>query len=91
MFSVTFFKADLKTDLKADLKADLKTDLKDLSIDDKIIEAILVNKKISIPDMAKIINRGITVTKETINRLKEEGKIKRIGSAKGGHWEVIER
>ena len=26
--------------------------------------------------------------KKVITRLKKEGKIERVGSAKGGHWEI---
>ena len=55
----------------------------------KIIELIKINNKISTTEMAEILD----VTKRTILRdiekLKEQNKVKRIGSDKGGHWEVI--
>jgi len=48
-----------------------ETDLKTDEIDTLIIEAIRDNQFISIPNIAKIINRGITVTKGRITKLKK--------------------
>jgi len=87
LFSVTFFKTDPKTDPKTDLKTDPKTQ----TIDEQIIAIITYDKKITIPLIANKIGKGITVTKETINKLKTAGRIKRIGPAKGGYWQVIEK
>ena len=36
-------------------------------------------------DKVKISQRKV---KENIGKLKEKGRIKRIGSAKGGHWKI---
>ncbi len=55
----------------------------------KIIELIKINNKISTTEMAEIID----VTKRTILRdiekLKEQNKVKRIGSEKSGYWQII--
>ncbi len=73
-FSVTFTKTDLKTDLKTD---------------EIIIEIISANKYITIEQIANAINKGTTVTKQHVANLKKTGLLRRIGPAKGGHWEVI--
>ena len=83
LFSVTF--------LKADLKADLKTDLKTLTIEDKILSLIRENNRITTHQISLGISKGITITKEYIKKLKAGEKIKRIGPARGGYWEVIEK
>jgi hypothetical protein len=43
----------------------------------------------SIPNIAKNINRGITVTKGRITKLKNIGILERIGADKGGYWKII--
>jgi ATP-dependent DNA helicase RecG len=48
----------------------------------------LEDNKISISKVAQKIGKGITVTKEYIKKLKTKGRIKHIGPAKGGHWEI---
>ena len=73
-FSVLFTSTDLKTDLKTD---------------DIILAAIASNKNITIEQIATVINKGITVTKQHIAKLKKAGALRRIGPAKGGHWEII--
>ncbi|MCL2079514.1 MAG: putative DNA binding domain-containing protein [Oscillospiraceae bacterium] len=56
----------------------------------KILDAFRNNPRATIKEVAKIIG----VTSRTIDRevesLKVEGRLKRIGSARSGHWEVYE-
>jgi len=67
---------------------DLKTDLKISSPEEQIIAIIASDNKVNISKIAQEIGKGITVTKEYINKLKAEGILKRIGPAKGGYWEI---
>jgi ATP-dependent DNA helicase RecG len=70
-----------------------KTDLKNIGgnviVLKKIIELMRANPSISIPDISAICNKGVTIVKEYINKLKSKNIIRRIGPDKGGHWEVI--
>lgn len=56
----------------------------------KIVELIVQNKKVTVPEISKEIG----VTERTIYRqisdLKEKNIIRRVGPDKGGYWEVIE-
>ena len=72
-------------------KTDLKTDLKTDQIDLQIVELINSNPLISIPEIAKSINRTMTPTKNRIIKLKEKGLIQREGPDKGGYWKIIEK
>jgi len=47
------------------------------------------NPKISITALASELGISTTAIEKHITRLKEQNIIKRVGSAKGGHWEVI--
>jgi len=45
---------------------------------------------ISIPEMAETIGISERSIERNIESLKKKGLLKRIGPAKGGHWQVIE-
>lgn len=38
----------------------------------------------------KLLNKGDSTIKEHLFNLKKEGLIKRFGSTKSGHWEVLD-
>ena len=56
----------------------------------KIIELILQKASITIPEMASKIGITERSIERNIRKLQAEGKLKRIGPAKGGHWLVRE-
>lgn len=56
----------------------------------KILHAIKNNPRITQNDLSKITGLSIRGIEWNLAKLKEEGKIKRIGPAKGGYWEVID-
>ncbi len=55
-----------------------------------IIKLIRQNKFISASQMANEV--GISKRKiiDNLNKLKEGNIVKRVGSAKGGHWEIVD-
>ena len=55
----------------------------------KIILLILEDEKITKNKMSEILNISDTAVDKNILKLKNLGIIKRVGPAKGGHWEVI--
>jgi len=55
----------------------------------KIIALIKENPLITIPELAEKIGLTVKGVEWNIKKLKEKGKLKRIGPAKGGYWEVI--
>jgi ATP-dependent DNA helicase RecG len=77
LFSITFLKTDLKTDLKTP------------TVEERIIIIISKNNRVTISKIALEIGKGITITKEYLNNLKSNGRIKRGGPAKGGYWKII--
>ncbi len=73
---------------KATQKATQKTTQKTTQ---KIIELIKQNPKISRKNLAnKIGNITEDGVKYNLNKLKQEGKLKRIGPDKGGYWKIID-
>ncbi|MDR0486241.1 MAG: DUF977 family protein [Elusimicrobiota bacterium] len=57
---------------------------------EKIIAAVKTNPKITTKELVEIAGIGIKGIEKNIKELKAQGKIRRIGADKGGHWEVIE-
>jgi ATP-dependent DNA helicase RecG len=54
----------------------------------KIIEMITENAKITIPEIATVLEVTERTVERAINKLKTENKIERIGAKKGGYWEI---
>ncbi|MBN1996515.1 putative DNA binding domain-containing protein [candidate division KSB1 bacterium] len=57
----------------------------------KIIQLILKNKFITIPEMAKEIGVTERTIERNIQSLQRQQILKRVGPAKGGHWEIIKQ
>ena len=55
---------------------------------EKIISLLIQNPKITITEIASQINLTTRAIEKQIAKLKKENKIRRIGPAKGGYWEV---
>lgn len=58
---------------------------------EKILELMKENPHISASELASRIGISSRAVEKHISNLKEAGKLKRIGSAKSGYWEVMER
>ena len=56
-----------------------------------IIKNMVENPNISARDLSDIIGISQRKIEENISKLKKKGVLKRIGSPKGGHWEVIDK
>lgn len=56
----------------------------------KILSIILQNPRVSKKELSEKVSISTTAIDKNIQSLKKKGLLKRVGSAKGGHWEVIE-
>jgi ATP-dependent DNA helicase RecG len=56
----------------------------------KIIKLIRLNNHISARELSSELAISQRKVEENISKLKEKGKLKRLGPAKGGQWEIIE-
>lgn len=56
----------------------------------KIIELMRQNPSITIPELAEIIGVTERSVERNIQKLQDDKIIRRVGPAKGGHWEVME-
>lgn len=56
-----------------------------------ILNLLKANNKITIIELAKVVGISVTAIENNLSKLKRSGQLKRVGSAKGGYWLVIER
>ena len=68
---------------ESSLKSSLKTE-------NRIIELIKQDASVSTEHLGVILDISKRAVLKQIRKLKEQGRLKRVGPAKGGHWEVIE-
>ena len=57
---------------------------------DLILNRLRETPGASIPELAQQLDKSGSAVERAIRKLRAEGKLVRIGPAKGGHWEVIE-
>ena len=85
-FWVTFAFAQPQGHEEATATVSVKTSVK-TSV--KILQAILEDEEITIPDLAKLVEVTTRSVERNIRKLQEEKKLRRIGPDKGGRWEVL--
>ena len=56
----------------------------------KIVDLVIENPDISKKEMSAYIGISTTAIDKNIAALKKKNIIRRIGGAKGGHWEILE-
>lgn len=69
-------------------KSDPKSSLKS---DQKIYELMRQDNRITINELALRLDMSTSGIKKMIAKLKTEGRVARVGSAKGGHWKIIDK
>lgn len=75
-FMVTVFKTTQKTTQKVQTR-------------DQILALLIKNPKMTREDLARTLEKSPNTIKGHIAKLKAKGRLKRIGSDRNGHWEVI--
>lgn len=80
-------KTSLKTPEKTPAKMSGKTSPK---MSGKIIALIRENPRITIPALSKLLQVSERSIERGIQKLQTEKCLRRVGAAKGGHWEILE-
>ena len=68
--------------------APLKTSLSDFQV--QLLDFIRSNRTVSYDELADMTQKDRTTVMRNIGKLKNAGILRRVGSKKTGHWEVIE-
>jgi ATP-dependent DNA helicase RecG len=73
----------LKSSGKTRVEAPVKTP-------EKILQLLQQNPNLSLADLAASIGKSVSATERASSKLVKEGKLRRIGPAKGGQWDVLQ-
>ena len=68
----------------------MKTVRKPHENDDVVLSVLRSDPTASIPHVARTLNLSQQSVRWRIDKMKKAERIRRVGSAKGGHWEVVE-
>ncbi len=90
-FSVIFRKLDISSEMELGEKLGDGWEKNSEKSSEKILEAIKENPTITREELSQIADLSIRGVEWNLAKLKDEGKIKRIGSRKSGHWEIIDK
>ncbi len=80
-------KGALKVQIKG-RSAPIKSPLSDLQV--QLLDFIRSNPAISYDELANLTRKDRTTVMRNIGKLKDASMLKRVGSKKTGHWEIIE-
>ena len=58
---------------------------------EKILRLVSTNQRITIAELAKTIGVTPRSIERNLKTLQDQGRIKRIGPDKGGHWKIIRK
>lgn len=64
--------------------------MKTYCLEKLILDKMRVDKRISVKPLSKLFDKSKTSMFRIIDKLKEDGKIRRLDSEKSGTWEVID-
>ena len=59
--------------------------------DEEIIALLSAKPEMTIPELAEALALSTRAVEKQIPRLREEGRLRRVGPKKGCHWEVVRR
>lgn len=81
-----------KTTLDDTIKDTIKDTITSLPDNErKIFEEMQKNPKVTAEELSKMLSINLRNTKKNIEKIKEKGLIKRVGSRKAGYWEVVRK
>ena len=73
-------------------KDTIKDTINSLSDNERIVfEEMQIHPKVTANELSEKLDINLRNTKKIIEKLKKKGLVKRIGSRKAGHWEVVEK
>jgi predicted HTH transcriptional regulator len=89
-------KTPVKMSVKGSPKSSKKTPVETLGktlgkTPARILAMLQRNPMLTVPDMAHHISKSESAVQRAVLKLQAEGRLRRVGSRKGGHWETIDK
>ena len=91
-FMVEMRHTPTKAPIKAPINAPIKAKDQDVyltGLEDKIFKQIQIDNHITFENIATNLSISRNTVIEYVDKLKSKGVLKRVGSRRGGHWEIL--
>jgi len=89
VFIATVHRKELKGSAEPGICIDERSEKSSEKSSEKILSLLKSDPGLAAGDIAKMIGITQRAVEKQIAKLREEGRIRRIGPDKGGHWEVV--
>lgn len=77
------------TDTSSPIGSPISSPISSSKTEDRILQMLREDPKLSTQQLGDALGISKRAVLKQIEKLKEQGRLSRIGSAKGGHWEVL--
>lgn len=89
--AVELVKSTVKTPVETRVKTRVKMRVKTrVKTPEAIIQALKEDSSLTLAEVAERIGKSVSAVERAAKKLREQGKLKYVGSQKGGYWEAIE-
>jgi Fic family protein len=79
---------DIATETEADVGVNVGANV---GVNDQILALLKREPRLSAKELAALLNKTTRTVERHIKELREQGRLRRVGSDKSGHWEIIEK
>jgi ATP-dependent DNA helicase RecG len=86
LFTATVHRKELISSVEPETSSEKSTE----KSSEKILALLKANPELSAREVAEAMGITSRAVEKQISKLRDEDRIRRIGPAKGGHWEVVE-
>lgn len=90
IFMLDVIEATLGKNAPVNASQNALVNLKNLKTPEAVLVCISENNNVTRQQMAERIGKDIRTIARAIKRLQESGRLKRVGSDKAGHWEIVD-
>ena len=82
-------RTDRQSRVESSVKSSVESSVKKLSSAEKIMAYLRTTPTASAQELSKVVNLTVRAVEKNLRALRESNRLRRVGPAKGGHWEVI--
>lgn len=85
----TMVESSVESRVKSRVESRVKRPAKKLSSAEKIVAYLVSNPTASAHELSIAVNLTVKGIEKNLKALRESGRLRHVGSTKGGHWEVL--
>ncbi len=82
LFTATVRRVERTRSVKSSVKSSVKTE-------EQILALLAEKPEMTIPELAEVLSLSTRAVEKQIANIRKEGRLRRVGPKKGGHWEVV--